>query len=343
MIEHTHHELASPQQIVLHAEASRYMTLVGFTILLWDHICTLDEEIQFIWTASRSWVKILFLVNRYSTLAFLAAAACQTSRLASYSDVGCGWSVEVIGFFEAVSLAMWDLFLLLRVHALWRKRRSIVVSTYLLYSMTYVCHVVVGLLGGVQLFSHMYFDPLAKTCVTDYRPIPFSIQWAFALFCETIMFILTIIKVIEDRRTDQFNNPLMESLYYGQLIYNVVIIVVRVFNLLVWITSPPSLFFLGVYFIWALIATFVTRMMLHLRWAASFDAQRSQTTLLGETAFSTRIVWARHASKTTAFSPDTHLADDRENAGRSSEDGESGERIELRSYRANRVPTNDNG
>ncbi|KIO26147.1 hypothetical protein M407DRAFT_203672 [Tulasnella calospora MUT 4182] len=62
MIEHTHREPVSPRQIVLHAEASRYMTLVGFTILLWDHICTIDEEIRFIWTASRSLVKILFLV-----------------------------------------------------------------------------------------------------------------------------------------------------------------------------------------------------------------------------------------------------------------------------------------
>lgn len=240
----------------------------------------------------------------------------------------------MIGFLEATSLAIWDLFLLFRVHALWGRRRSIVFSTYFLYSMTYVCHIVIGLLAGIELFSHMHFDPLAKTCVTDYRPKLFSIQWSFSLFCETIMFILTMIKLVEDRRTDQVHNPLMESLYYGQLIYSVVIIVVRVFNLLIWVTSPPSLTFLGVYFIWAVVATLVTRMMLHLRRVASFDSQRGQTTLFGETAFSTRIVWAQHTqavnSLRTAFFPDSDLADDRENVDRSSEDGE---RIELRTYR----------
>lgn len=36
------------------------------------------------------------------------------------------------------------------------------------------------------------------------------------------MFTLTIIKLIEDRKSDQFNNPLMKSLYYYQIVYNVV-------------------------------------------------------------------------------------------------------------------------
>ncbi|KIO26148.1 hypothetical protein M407DRAFT_24579 [Tulasnella calospora MUT 4182] len=181
------------------------------------------------------------------------------------------------------------------------------------------------------------------------------------------MFTLTIIKVIQDRKSDHFNNPLMKSLYSGQIIYNVVIIgtgsfllcstwgqltkftwklAVRVFNLVVFTTLPPSYLFLGLYFLWAMITVFVTRMMLHLRRAASSDTQRGQTTSFGETAFST-LVWARHTSAVnssrTAFSPNIHPADGRINIDWSNEDGERGERIELRSSRAEGIPTNDNG
>ncbi|KIO26151.1 hypothetical protein M407DRAFT_243845 [Tulasnella calospora MUT 4182] len=78
-------------------------------------------------------------------------------------------------------------------------------------------------------------------------------------------------------------------------------------------------------------------MMLHLRRAASSDSQRSPTTLFGSTTFSTRIIWARRTAaldlSSPAFSPDEHLANERDNVDRSNEDEEAGERIELRSYR----------
>ncbi|KIO26150.1 hypothetical protein M407DRAFT_24581 [Tulasnella calospora MUT 4182] len=258
----------------------------------------------------------------------------------------CKVSVILVGCAEIPSLAIWDLLLLFRVHALWGKRRDIVVATSILYCITYVGHSVAGLIGAVEIIPHLYFDPVANACATDYRPTQFAIAWAFVLFCETVMFTLTIIKVIQDRKSDHFNNPLMKSLYYGQIIYNVVIIAVRVFNLVICLTTPPSYLFLGLYFLWAMVTVVITRMMLHLRRAASSDSQHGQTTSFGETAFST-LVWARYTlpvnSSRTAFSPNIHSADARRNIDWSGEDGESGERIELRSYRAEGIPSNENG
>lgn len=346
MLDHTH-DIYTPQQIVLHTEISRYMTVIGFTVVLWDHVCTFDDEIQFMWNAPKSLVKILFLVNRYLTLLCLAFLAWETSRLGHLSNAFCIGLVTVLGCFQTMSLATWDLLLLFRVHALWGGRRSIVIATSFLYCVTYVCHAVVGLIGSAQLIPHLYFDPYAKTCVTDFRPRLLSFLWCFALFCETVMFILTLIRVIEDHKPDQINNALMRSLYYGQIIYNVVIIAVRIFNLVIFITLPPSFLFLGAYLIWALITALVTRMMLHLRRVASMESHRSTTTFFGETAFSTRIVWARHPSamdlSSTAFSPGDHLAVERQNVDWSTEHGETGETIELQSYRADGSSTDDSG
>lgn len=102
-------------------------------------------------------------------------------------------------------------------------------------------------------------------------------------------------------------------------------------------------------FIWAMITAFVTRMMLHLRRVASSGSQGDQTMLFGETTFSTRIIWARHTSavnsSNTAFSPNPRLTDDPENVDWRSGETEAvrGGGMEMQSYRADRIPADDNG
>ncbi|KIO19175.1 hypothetical protein M407DRAFT_246261 [Tulasnella calospora MUT 4182] len=78
---------AYSQHIIPHVEAARCLTMAGFTVLIWDHICTIDEEIQFWWTAPRSAVKYLFLVNRYVTPVGQAVAVGYMSRLMVLSDL----------------------------------------------------------------------------------------------------------------------------------------------------------------------------------------------------------------------------------------------------------------
>ncbi|KIO19178.1 hypothetical protein M407DRAFT_31195 [Tulasnella calospora MUT 4182] len=140
---------------------------------------------------------------------------------------------------ETPSLAVWDLLLLFRVHALWGGHRSIVIGTYSLYLLAYCCHTVLGLISAAQIIPHIYYDPLVRACVVNHQPPMLSAIWAFTLTSETVVFVLTLIKVIEHRASNQINNPLMDSLHYGQIIYNVVIIgAIALFDLL---SSAPSL------------------------------------------------------------------------------------------------------
>ncbi|KIO19174.1 hypothetical protein M407DRAFT_31193 [Tulasnella calospora MUT 4182] len=127
-----------------------------------------------------------------------------------------------VGVVETTSLAIWDLLLLSRVHALWDGRRSVVIGTYFLYFVAYCCHTVIGLICSVQLVPHINYDPLAQACVANYRPPMMSTIWTFVLTYETALFVLTLIKVIEHRTSNQIHNPLMKSLHYGQIIYYVV-------------------------------------------------------------------------------------------------------------------------
>ncbi|KIO16451.1 hypothetical protein M407DRAFT_246977, partial [Tulasnella calospora MUT 4182] len=80
---------------------------------------------------------------------------------------------------------------------------------------------------------------------------------------------------------------------------------IRIWNLVIWLIFPPSLFFLGLYFIWAVITALVSRIMLHLRSVACAQSPVNNTSFFGETARSTRIVWARPTT-TTAMDSSLH-------------------------------------
>ncbi|KAG9016595.1 hypothetical protein FRB90_002876 [Tulasnella sp. 427] len=49
-----------------HIEISRYVTVAGCTILVYDHLITLPDEIELIWGKPLSPVSCLFLFNRYT-------------------------------------------------------------------------------------------------------------------------------------------------------------------------------------------------------------------------------------------------------------------------------------
>lgn len=44
--------------------------MAGFSLLVWDHICTFQEEVNLMWPAPRSLVKILFMGVRFDFIAF---------------------------------------------------------------------------------------------------------------------------------------------------------------------------------------------------------------------------------------------------------------------------------
>lgn len=54
--------------------------------------------------------------------------------------------------------------------------------------------------------------------ITLTEPTKYNLQLTF----ETTVFVLTLIKLVEHRASHQIQDPLMKSLHYGQIIYNVV-------------------------------------------------------------------------------------------------------------------------
>ena len=58
-------------------------TAVGLMVLLYDHVLTFGDEVQYVWSAPATYAKYIFLLNRYVVLGTLLAVAYgeQNSRV----------------------------------------------------------------------------------------------------------------------------------------------------------------------------------------------------------------------------------------------------------------------
>ncbi|KAG8958265.1 hypothetical protein FRC03_009298 [Tulasnella sp. 419] len=305
--------------VVTHMEWSRYTTIAGATLLFYDHALTFGDEIRLIWPARLSLVKVLFLINRYVTPAFQAYVAYGMSRLAVFDDkVGtqsiaipsptvvltiphcrrkfvshtgasgveinlphsCQRFISICSYVEITCLAISNYLLLLRVHALWGRRRSVLISLLVVYAVTYTAVLSTATITLFALLPSIHYSPLARVCAVGGHSETLSSVWIAPIFFEVVVFVMTTVKCVEHAKTDDLKIPLLKSLYRDQFLYFLVIIIVRIFNLLVWLAMPTSLAFLGVYFIWSLVITFVSRMLLNLKGVMSPESWENETRMV---------------------------------------------------------------
>ncbi|KIO26695.1 hypothetical protein M407DRAFT_243612 [Tulasnella calospora MUT 4182] len=227
------------------------------------------------------------------------------SRLVTVSDTVCKVWIVVGCFFEVSSLATTDLLLLFRIHALWDGRRNIVLGTLFLWLFTYTIVGVIGLLAAIDIIPSLRYDHLTRQCFTNHKPKVLPAQWTVTLALELLVFFMTAVKAIQHRGDDQIRTPILRTLYFDQFMYYFAIVFIRIWNLIITLVFPPSLLFLGLFFIWAMITALVSRIMLHLRSVACSQTPVGDASFFGETARSTRVVWAR-GNTTTALDSSIH-------------------------------------
>ncbi|EUC56829.1 transmembrane protein, putative, partial [Rhizoctonia solani AG-3 Rhs1AP] len=63
---------------------TRYLTYAALTILLYDHVATISDEIFLIWPAKMGLLKLVFLFNRYSVPLVIAFSCFVLSGQASF-------------------------------------------------------------------------------------------------------------------------------------------------------------------------------------------------------------------------------------------------------------------
>lgn len=91
--------------------------------------------------------------------------------------------------------------LLFRIHALWGGRRDIVIGTFVLWFLSYICIGVAGLLAAIEIIGTsgstklriffsihqldylgpLRYDHLTRQCFSDHKPKVLPAQWAVSV------------------------------------------------------------------------------------------------------------------------------------------------------------------
>ncbi|CAL1711026.1 unnamed protein product [Somion occarium] len=259
----------SLETAIRHGVAVQAMTLAGFTILLYDHILTLSQEVDTIWRSpSLGLVSIIFLLNRYIVPLMLIVDIYEFFGVADDSEMFCKVWTCLQSFLTVASFMSIHVIVALRIYALYNGRRWIgrllwtSGTIYLLSSASIIT------IAQVQLIPDL--KPIHHACVGAI-PSYLWAAWLPSVIFESLFFGLTLYAMFDSDRRHSLNT-LSLILYRDGMLYFIVVAFCSLFSLLVWAIADPTLLGLARYFALAVVNLAGSRMVLNLKsYAASKD------------------------------------------------------------------------
>jgi len=214
---------------------TNYVAFIGFTILVWDHIITFDDEVKYIWRRRKTLLTCLFLINRYFTpLGFIGNLIAYFS---DWSYAGCNHFVRYEGATVSIAIEVSGLMMLLRVRALYIQQPKVIwfVASILLTEIV----VNAWLVSGGEAVRHgtgvhacsMVFDP-------SLRFAPSLSAWLPLLY-DTIVIGLTLAKCVGPVKQRTASHIVRTLLKDGLIYYSAIFAVNFVLAIMI-VATPPG-------------------------------------------------------------------------------------------------------
>jgi len=217
---------------------TNYVAFAGLSLLLWDHVDTFADEVEYIWKGRKSLFVYLFLFNRYFTpLGFVVNLHAYLSPL--WNPTLCRHFVRYEGCTVALAVEGVGLMMLVRITALYPRQKWISRSLLLLLIIETIVNawlistgepVVHNPASGVHSCS-MVFDPAVSGAASASAWMP--------LLYDTICFGLTVYRTIPPLRREEASYIIKCLLEDGILYYSVIFAVTLVLTIMI-IAAPPG-------------------------------------------------------------------------------------------------------
>ncbi|KAF9782970.1 hypothetical protein BJ322DRAFT_1158656 [Thelephora terrestris] len=220
--------------------ATRYFTLTGFVVLLWDHLLTFEDEIEYIWKWPVQPSKVVFLFNRY----FVEAALC----LSVYAAISFSW------------LKRTSATVTFHIQSVWEKRRSVTYALLVGFCITYGVTVVCAGLVINDLQSHILWIPEINSCIVPHKPLPFIGVWAGMVTFDIFVLVMLFTNAVD--RPYRQNSDVVDTLRRDGVKF---LAVVRVESTFVKTGAPvreAGEILVIVFFIWAVVSITLSRFLL---------------------------------------------------------------------------------
>ncbi|KAJ7478038.1 hypothetical protein B0H11DRAFT_2281210 [Mycena galericulata] len=279
-------ELHSVVVAIQNVDISRYVGAAGYVLLLYDHVLTLDAEVEYIWSAPSSVAKILFLILRYMVPIVLTVETILRSGLpvipmsdnlgaslshfksSLKSQAYTGWLTIFISNF-LVLLRIWTTLPYGHRLKAWSIGFFIVAQ---LTSFAVTTWVIVA-----NMIPVLVFDALFGLCTFSSKPNVVGL-WVVGLAFEVVVFLTVCWTTLYLPREfgPDLDVAVTRLFLRDGVIYFIILFALRIANTIIAIVSPVSSLFVVVFLIWAATTTTTSRLIINSRRAAGKAAQQQE-------------------------------------------------------------------
>ncbi|KAJ7175306.1 hypothetical protein C8R46DRAFT_1213790 [Mycena filopes] len=241
---------------------TNFVGFASFTVLVWDHAITFDDEVELIWKGKKGPIIYLFIFNRYFTplgfmvnlFAYLSPTwTVEVGVKPTFVPVGCNivhpfillhrgsctQFVKYEGVTVALAVEVVGLMMLLRINALYPTRKWIAgllgvllavetgINIWLITRGEPVLH---NRASGVHACS-MVFDPVISSAAS-------ASAW-YPLVYDSIVFALTVNRTLPAIRKKEAGSIIKKLLEDGLLYYGVIFAITFVLTFMI-VGAPPG-------------------------------------------------------------------------------------------------------
>ncbi|OSD07133.1 hypothetical protein PYCCODRAFT_1402487 [Trametes coccinea BRFM310] len=246
-----------------------YVGIASFTALVWDHIITLGDEIEYIWKRKKGPLIYLFLLNRYLTpLGFIINLFAYFSPV--WTPSVCEHFVRYEGSMTVIGINIAALMMLLRIYAMYERKKSVVIFVGVVFCVEFGVNAWL-LTHGVAVRHRAGITGTACTMIFDpdkvKGPIASASAWLPLLY-DTIVFVLTIKRTYRGVKNPTVGRIMRVLLKEGLLYYSVIFTITLILTLMI-VFAPDGLKNLTAQTEYLMTVAMMSRITLHLKKQAS--------------------------------------------------------------------------
>ncbi|RPD62483.1 hypothetical protein L227DRAFT_609685 [Lentinus tigrinus ALCF2SS1-6] len=233
-----------------------YVGIASFTILVWDHLLTLEDEIKYVWRRKKGPLIWLFFLNRYLTpLGFIVNLFAYFSDLFTdsvghilpFDFVPLAYVCHIVDHFvryegsmTVIGINTAALMMLLRIYAMYDKNRVVVAFVAAVFCLELGTNAWL-LTYGIAVRHSPYIH--ACTMIFDTSRLNKAAAAASAwlpLLYDTIVLALTIRRTYSDIKYPSVGRTMRTLLKEGVLYYSVIFCITLVLTLMI-VLAPDGL------------------------------------------------------------------------------------------------------
>ncbi|KAF8510851.1 hypothetical protein JB92DRAFT_419749 [Gautieria morchelliformis] len=177
--------------------------------------------------------------------------------------ITCKQAVATLAALPAFSIGIADALVMLRVSVLWDRQRSILVTFFLAFLVTYSITIICAVLTGIRLDAGTTFIPEFRMCVPGWDMSPRAVigVWVPGMAFDCLVLSLTAWNACARPRTQE--TALTTALYRDGVVVFLILAGLRILNVILSILSP-HFFLIGMFIAWPISTVTLSRFIFSL-------------------------------------------------------------------------------